>query len=331
MFDRAGKLDWKCTEKTGTRSDNEGISPLMSPPDNLSCQKWSSRGFLPRERFDAWQGALNASHLGWTLHKNQRAGFRAEVRVAKLPDLQVVRCLCQPCSGFRGRREIAADGGAYYGLLLLHQGQEEVTVGSRTALLEPGNILLWDSTEPIRFKLHSPVYKTTVLVPQHRMDDALPQTQDLVGKAMDWRQGLGAVAASHIAALCAQASHIHHLQAHPAAETALMLIATSLGSQEARAGESARSELADRIKTHIESNLDDPALGPVPLAERFCISIRYLHLLFAKEAQTVSRFILERRLERCRRDLMVSGPHKNITETAFAWGFNDGAHFSRVF
>jgi AraC-like DNA-binding protein len=274
---------------------------------------------------------LNASHLGWTLQKNQKAGFRAEIQVSKLPDLQVVRCLCQPCSGFRGKREIAAGGVAYYGLLLLHKGQEEVTVGSRTALLEPGNILLWDSTEPIRFKLHSPVYKTTVLVPQTRMDDALPQTRNLVGKTMDWRQGLGAVAAAHIAALCAQASHIQHLQAHPAAETALMLIATSLGSQEPWAGESVRQELTDRIKTHIESNLDDPALGPRTLAERFGISIRYLHLLFAKEEHTLSRWILERRLERCRRDLMVVGPHKNITETAFAWGFNDGAHFSRVF
>jgi len=251
--------------------------------------------------------------------------------VTKLPDLQVVRCLCQPCSGFRGKREIAADRVAYYGLLLLHKGREEVTVGSRTALLGPGNILLWDSTEPIRFKLHSPVYKTTVLVPQNRMDDALPQTRRLVGKAMDWRQGLGAVATSNITALCAQASHIHHLQAHPAAETTLTLIATSLGSQVAHGGEAARRGLADRIRTHIEDNLDDPALGPGTLAERFGISIRYLHLLFAKEEQTISRWILERRLERCRRELMVSGPHKNITETAFAWGFNDGAHFSRVF
>ena len=303
----------------------------MSPLDDLSCQKWSSRDFRPGERFDAWQAALNASHLGWTLQKNEKAQFSAEIRVSKLPDLQMVRCLCRPCSGFRGKREIAAGGLAYYGLLLIHKGREEVTVGSRTALLEPGNILLWDSTEPIRFKLHSLVYKTTVLVPQDRMDDALPQTRRLVGKTMDWRQGLGAVAVSHITALCAQASHINHLQAHPAAETTLALIAASLGSQEARAGESARAGFADRIKTHIERNLDDLALGPRTLAERFGISIRYLHLLFAKEDRTVSRWILERRLERCRRDLMVAGPHKNITETAFAWGFNDGAHFSRVF
>ena len=59
--------------------------------------------------------------------------------------------------------------------------------------------------------------------------------------------------------------------------------------------------------------------------------MRYLHLLFSRFGTTVSRWILERRLERCRRELVVTGPHKNITEVAFKWGFNDAAHFSRVF
>ncbi|MCD4720586.1 MAG: helix-turn-helix domain-containing protein [Desulfobacula sp.] len=265
------------------------------------------------------------------MQKNQKTGFSANLQVSKLSDLQVVRCMCQPCSGYRKSREIAAGRLAYYGLLLIYKGKEEVATGSRTALLGPGNILLWDSTEPIHFKLHSPVHKITVLVPQNRMHDALPQAHRLIGKAMDWRHGLGAVAASHITALCSQASHINHLQAHPAAETTLELIATSLGSQQAQAGETARAEFIDRIKNHIESNLDDLELGPQTLAERFNISIRYLHLLFSNEDRTISRWILERRLERCRRDLVVTGPHKNITETALAWGFNDGAHFSRVF
>lgn len=303
----------------------------MSSSNDPFCRKWSSHSFNPRERFDAWQAALNASHLGWALERNQRSGFSAEIQLNKLRDLQVVRCVCQPCSGFRGKREISADGSAYYGLLLLHEGKEEVTIGSKRALLEPGSILLWDSTEPIHFKLHSHVYKTTVLVPQCRMEDALPQTRSLVGKTIDWRSGLGAVTSAHITTLGTQAAHIHPLQAHPTAETTLALIATSLGSQETLAGDATRAKFTKKIKSHIEQNLDDPDLDPETLAHRFGISIRYLHQLFAGEGRSVSRFIMDRRLERCRRDLMVAGPHRNITETAFAWGFNDGAHFSRAF
>lgn len=294
-------------------------------------QKWSSRDYRPKERFEAWQEALNQSHLNWSLSGRETREFAADIEVGSLQDLQLVSCACQPCSGFRGGREIASSAEAYYGLLLIYQGHEEVEVGSQSALLGPGNILLWDSTMPIRFKLHSPVHKITVLVPQSRMRDALPQTRRLVGKAIDWRRGLGAVAASHIAALGSQACHIDQRQTRPAAETALEMIATSLGSQQAEAGEAARVELLARIKRYIANNLDDPELGPPTLAKKFGISLRYLHLLFGREGITVSRWILGRRLARCRRELVVAGPHKNITEVALRWGFNDPAHFSRAF
>jgi AraC family transcriptional regulator, positive regulator of tynA and feaB len=280
---------------------------------------------------DAWQAALNESHLSWTLCDTRKAGFSADILVGRLPDLQVVQCVCQPCSGFRGSREIGAGNATYYGLLLVYQGHEEVKTGSREAILGPGDILLWDSTEPIRFRLQSPIHKITVFVPQSRMHDALPQARHLVGKIFDWRYGLGAVTASHIAALASQAPYLEETQTHPVGETTLELIATSLGSQYAEAGEPARAEMITTIKKYIESHLDDPDLGPQGLAVRFSISLRYLHLLFARFGTSVSRWILDRRLERCRRELVVAGPHKNITDVAFAWGFNDAAHFSRVF
>ena len=202
-------------------------------------QRWSTRGFRPGERLDAWQAALNELHLSWTLDGSRKAGFSADIQIGKLQDLQVVQCVCQPCSGFRGSREISTSNAAYYGLLLVYQGQEEVKLGSREALLGPGHILLWDSTEPLRFRLHSPIHKVTVFVPQSRLHDALPQARHLVGRTFEWRCGLGAVTASHIAALVSQTPYIEAQQVHPAAETTLELIATSLGSQYAEAGETA--------------------------------------------------------------------------------------------
>lgn len=303
----------------------------MSESNNLTSQRWSSLDLHPRERFDAWNAALNSSHLGWSLDKHRETDFAAEVQVSKLPDLQVVRCHCQPCSGFRGKHEISADLQAYYGLLLMFQGEEEVTVASQSALIKPGEIFIWDSTEPIRFKLHSPIQKITVLIPQERLNDVLPQTRKMVGKAMDWHQGMGAVAASHITSLCSQASHIKIVQACSTAEITLDLIALSLGNQQLQKDTVARSALVERIRTYIENNLDNLELRPQMLADRFHISLRYLYQLFTQEDQTVARWIQERRLEKCRRDLLVAGPHKNITEIAMSWGFNDATHFSRAF
>jgi transcriptional regulator GlxA family with amidase domain len=65
--------------------------------------------------------------------------------------------------------------------------------------------------------------------------------------------------------------------------------------------------------------------------DHFHISLRYLYLLFGDESTSVSRWIMERRLEHCRRQLVCSHRSFTITEVALRWGFNDPAHFSRAF
>jgi AraC-like DNA-binding protein len=55
-------------------------------------------------------------------------------------------------------------------------------------------------------------------------------------------------------------------------------------------------------------------------------------MIFATSSETVSSYILRRRLEECARQL--SDPHwsgHSIAEIAFAWGFNSASHFTRSF
>ncbi len=303
----------------------------MVEPTSSHWQKWSSIDFQPKERFDAWQEALNQSHLPWTLDKVPKKDFFGGIEMGRLQELQVIRCMCQPCSGYRRQQEIATSNDAYYGLLLLSEGYEEINFGSHSVLLEPGNILLWDSTMPMCFKLHSPIKKITVLIPQSRLHDVFPKTRYMVGKAVDWRQGLGAVATSHISTLISQTNFIQAQQTRPAADITLELIAASLGLQQYETNVANKVELLANIKQFIENNLGDPDLSPQIIAEQFSISVRYLHLLFSEEEVTVSRWILSRRLEKCRHQLIESDKQHHITTLAFNWGFNDAAHFSRVF
>ncbi|MEJ0042287.1 MAG: helix-turn-helix domain-containing protein [Rhizomicrobium sp.] len=48
--------------------------------------------------------------------------------------------------------------------------------------------------------------------------------------------------------------------------------------------------------------------------------------------ETVSDYVLRRRLEECGRQLAdVLWRQRTITEIAFGWGFNNATHFARVF
>jgi AraC-like DNA-binding protein len=291
---------------------------------------WSTTEAQPDARYANWQEALDASHHAWRLDDRTPASFSAALASTTVDDLQIVRCACDPCRGSRGGREIAADRGAFFGLLLVQDGCEEVTVDAKTFSIEPGMGLLWDSTAPIRFRLLSPIRKLTVFLGQDRLLSAIPNALDRLLRPLDWRSGIGAVAGAYIRSLSAEATHIDADRGPAAAEMLLDLISGDLDQPGAAPLSSTQARLLARADAHIAARLDDVDLGPQSIAADLGISVRSLHLLYSRRGATVSRHILERRLERCRRDLVIE-PRLSITEIAFRWGFNDMAHFSRAF
>jgi len=61
-------------------------------------------------------------------------------------------------------------------------------------------------------------------------------------------------------------------------------------------------------------------------------SKRHLHKAFSAEDDTLAQYILRQRLQGCMRELGdPASAARTITEIAFSWGFNNTAHFSRVF
>jgi AraC-like DNA-binding protein len=54
--------------------------------------------------------------------------------------------------------------------------------------------------------------------------------------------------------------------------------------------------------------------------------------LMAAEQTSFRSYVQVQRLERCRRDLSdPAHAARHVSDIAFAWGFNDLAHFSRIF
>ena len=86
------------------------------------------------------------------------------------------------------------------------------------------------------------------------------------------------------------------------------------------------------VRLRIERDLRDPELSPARLASRLRMSRRHLRAIFAMSNETVSAYILRRRLEECARELADPARGRaSITEIAFGWGFNSAPHFTRTF
>ena len=88
--------------------------------------------------------------------------------------------------------------------------------------------------------------------------------------------------------------------------------------------------LRNRVLAMVESQLVDPALRTLTLADACNTSVRTIQNVFAAMGTTPSAYILERRLRRAAERLTAS-PGASITEIAFELGFNDSAYFARCF
>jgi AraC-like DNA-binding protein len=82
----------------------------------------------------------------------------------------------------------------------------------------------------------------------------------------------------------------------------------------------------------IERHLQDPDLAPPVIAAALRVTPAYLHKIFSGDSETVSRYILRRRLQECARALKNAvQAGRSVTDIAFSFGFNSLPHFCRVF
>ncbi|MCZ6803500.1 MAG: helix-turn-helix domain-containing protein [Proteobacteria bacterium] len=88
----------------------------------------------------------------------------------------------------------------------------------------------------------------------------------------------------------------------------------------------------ETIRQFIKVNSDEPTLSPEFIARAHHISVSYLHKLFQKADTTVGRYIRKQRLRKCYYDLACpENQGHQISEIAYARGFNELCYFSRVF
>ncbi len=90
--------------------------------------------------------------------------------------------------------------------------------------------------------------------------------------------------------------------------------------------------LLPKILRYLRQNVCDPELNPQRVAQHFGISVRYLHRIFAASGSTFRSFVVAKRLQHIR-DEMVAAPARTqgIATLARKWGFEDISTFNKAF
>jgi len=220
-------------------------------------------------------------------------------------------------------------GQDFCGVLFNLQGRQRIGDASNHCLLEPGDILLWSSAASCDFEVTSAQSNLQILVPRARFERLIPNVlADRGWTLLPGRNPMPTLASTCVEALWQRRHDFGAGELEPALEASLELLGRSRRSP--RGEHRSKVELFAQVQQYIERQLDDPDLDPGSIARRHGCSVRSLHALFAKRNVTVGGFIRQRRLELCRRALSGT-PEVRISEVALSCGFNDAAHFSRLF
>lgn len=309
------------------------VAPVEQPGVASSAATWwSTENVKKLERTEAWEDVLSSNYRPWQVPEHVDQAFSAQLRHRDLAGLRVVECICDPCHGRRLKHHVSNDDAAYIGVQITKSGREYFRSGDDTVAVGAGDLVIWTSDRPTDFTVTERLHKVSLILPWAEVQERLPKVSSFRGTVLDSRSGIGAILYSHIDALAVQLDVLGHGDVSAVRRASYELLAAAMSYRIDSDPQPLSRQYLKRIQDYVLDRLGDAELSPTSISRAHGISPRYLHMLFAQTGQSVSAYIRQQRLERCREALMSAlYKDRSVAEIAYQWGFNDPAHFSRIF
>ena len=287
-----------------------------------------------RSRVTAWNELYCAQLERADLTPGDR-DFEAELHLGNLGPLRVARLCCNSSAIDRTSSHIDQSGRRAYTMVLQVRGSGTLAQYGNEVALQEGDITLYDNAVPHSHAMGDNAELILLRVPAAQMREHLPTPERFCGLRLATNEGLTSAIAALICNLCRQlegglTSPMQDRLAHQLLEITSTAYAMAFDSL--LSNSTVVNGRHSRARQYIEQHLRDPDLGPRVVAAQLRVSSRYLRMIFAASRESVSTYILRRRLEECARQL--ADPRwrgHSISDIAFGWGFNSAPHFSRSF
>jgi AraC-like DNA-binding protein len=284
-----------------------------------------------RERFDFWREVV--CHQFAKLDARPVASterFHGSVTAVAAGPVHLSRIRAAGHTGLRTARTIADADEASFVIGLVVKGSCTVVQDDRVAAQNAGDLILTDTTRLSTVRSDGGFDAFVLQVPQKMFQAVLPRADAAAATAAGGQSGLVGRLLARImeAAETASPAALRHLTA-----AAVELAAAALADVTARSTDgSMRAANLVRAHQYIEQHLWDPELSPDSVARAVLVSPRYLQALFRDSGTSVSRYLMERRLQRAHRDLTDPAlAHLSIGDVASRLGFKRLSHFTHVF
>ena len=288
-----------------------------------------------RDRAELWADTTSQMFVPLECVPKDRATFNGRLQAGSVGPLALCGLEVSPHTIRRTPKLAASTNGDRYKLSLMLGGEALIVQDRREAVLRPGDFSIYDCSRPYTIVGGDHFRMLICMLPRTVLGLAPEQVARVTATRIAGGDGLGWAMAPFLKRLADLAIRDEMpADAHRVVESVVDLVESlcqGLIDDRVRPGTS-RAELMLRIRAYVDAHLGEPELSPTEIAAAHFVSKRYLHKLFEAEGISISRYVRERRLERCRRDLADPDCREyTVTSIGVRWGLPDSAHLSRLF
>jgi AraC-like DNA-binding protein len=287
----------------------------------------------PRERFDFWAEETPRVFQRPVAVERRTAGeFSGLIMGHRLGPLRVFRIVADASDVLRTPKAIAACDPETIDIALQVRGSCVIEQEGRQARIGIGDLCGYHSSRPFEVHPDGPVEFVVASLSRELLGSREASMCSLTATRIAGDSGLATLTGPFLARLVDALDAGRVRAEHAGVIESVVDLVCGLFAERIGAQQRPQSVLLAGIKAYIGQHLGRPGLNPDEIARANHVSTRYLHRLFEGEGITVSEWIRDQRLERCRRDLR--DPllrHDSVLSIATRWGLPNPAHFSRVY
>jgi AraC-like DNA-binding protein len=289
----------------------------------------------PHRRLAIWQDIVCDIFVGLDCRSDLHHAFWGAVAQSRVGPAAFTRVDSCAQNVLRTPARIARSSEDFVLVALGNAGVNGVYQDGREAIVSAGQFVIYDTTRPYELRFDDSFSQTIFQVPRKLLQQRIGSFDGLTATTFANDRPLERLVYDYLVSMARTVDHVDSATAARLLDQALDLVAMVFAERmHDRAPEQSfhRSALLYRLKNYILTHLRDPELSMTRAAAAIGISTRYASDLMASEQIAFRSYVQAQRLERCARDLSdPAQAARHVSDIAFAWGFNDLAHFSRIF
>lgn len=260
-------------------------------------------------------------------------GFEASIKIRDVGGIGIGHLIHNAREIAHDKRVFAEGRCGHLMLVVQLGGRAILSQGSTVTEIGAGDIAIIDTYRPFSCRFSGRTRQLAAYIPAAELMTRCPASAFSRPQRWTGRIGIGGLARSTLMTIARSVDRFDNDDAVHARQMLTGIVKHMVERDRMPRSPASPHPVPDqRIRAFIDAHLADSDMGPAQIAAGCGISIRRLHRSFVDSDWSVCGWIRQRRLARCRDDLL--DPAKDdlsITQIAFRWGFNDAAHFSRAF